>query len=46
LRSIRSSSRARTTEGQKGFALILAIGIAVVFFLLVELMLIDSAREL
>jgi hypothetical protein len=44
LRSIRSSSRARTTEG--GFALIWAIGLALLFFLMIELMLIDSSREL
>jgi hypothetical protein len=44
LRSTRSCSRARTTEG--GFALIWAIGLALLFFLLIELMLIDSAREL
>ena len=46
MRSIRSSSRAHTTEGQRGFALILAIGLAIVFFMLVQLILIDSAREL
>jgi Tfp pilus assembly protein PilX len=45
LRSIRSSSRARTTN-QRGFALLWAIGLAVLFFMLIELMLIDSAREL
>ena len=44
MRSIRSSSRARTTE--RGFALIWAIGLALLFFLLIELMLMDSAREL
>lgn len=44
MRSIRSSSRARTSE--RGFALIWAIGLALLFFLLIELMLMDSAREL
>jgi hypothetical protein len=49
LRSIRSCSPARTTSratGQGGFALLWAIGLAVLFFMLIELMLIDSAREL
>ena len=45
LRSIRSCSRART-EGQRGYALVWAIGIALLFFMLVQLVLIDSAREL
>jgi hypothetical protein len=45
LRSIRSFSRART-EGQRGYALVWAIGIAMLFFMLVQLVLIDSAREL
>ena len=45
LRSIRSCSPARTTS-QRGFALLWAIGLAVLFFMLIELMLIDSAREL
>lgn len=45
MRSIRSFSRARTTS-ESGFALLWAIGIAVLFFMLVQLMLIDSAREL
>lgn len=44
MRSIRSSSRATTTE--RGFALIWAIGLAVLFFMLIELMLIDASREL
>lgn len=44
MRSIRSFSRARTSE--RGFALIWAIGLALLFFLLIELMLIDSSREL
>lgn len=44
MRSTRSCSRARTSE--RGFALLWAIGIAVLFFMLIELMLIDSAREL
>lgn len=45
LRSIRSCSRART-DGQRGYALVWAIGIALLFFMLVQLVLIDSAREL
>lgn len=44
MRSNRSSSRGRTTE--RGFALIWAIGVALLFFMLVSLVLIDSAREL
>ena len=44
LRSIRSSSRARTSE--RGFALIAAIALSVLYFALMELMLIDSSREL
>lgn len=44
LRSIRSSSRARTTE--RGFALAMALIIAVLYFGLIELMLFDAAREL
>ena len=46
MRSARSCSRARTSESQRGFALIWAIGLALLFFMLIELMLIDSAREL
>jgi len=45
LRSIRSSSRAHTTS-ERGFALIAAITLAVLYFALIELLLIDSAREL
>jgi hypothetical protein len=44
LRSIRSSSRARTTE--RGFALAMALIIAVLYFGLIELMLFDASREL
>lgn len=44
LRSIRSCSRARTTE--RGFALALALIIAVLYFGLIELMLWDASREL
>jgi Tfp pilus assembly protein PilX len=43
-RSIRSSSRARTTE--RGFALAIALILAVLYFGLIELLLIDSSREL
>lgn len=45
MRSIRSFNLARTSS-QHGFALLWAIGLAVLFFMLIELMLIDSAREL
>ena len=45
LRSIRSSSRARTSS-ERGFALVAAIVLAVLYVALVELLLIDSAREL
>ncbi len=45
MRSIRSCNLARTSN-QRGFALLWAIGLAVLFFMLIELMLIDSAREL
>ena len=41
---IRSSSRARTTE--RGFILLAAIVLAVLYFGLMELLLLDSAREL
>jgi hypothetical protein len=44
LRSIRSCSRARTSE--RGFALIAAIVLAILYVGLIELLLIDSAREL
>lgn len=44
MRSISSFSRARKSE--RGFALVAAIGLAILYFALVELMLIDSAREL
>jgi hypothetical protein len=43
-RSIRSCSRARTTE--RGFALAMALIIAVLYFGLIELMLFDASREL
>lgn len=42
--SIRSSNRARTSE--RGFALAVALIIAVLYFGLIELMLIDAARDL
>jgi hypothetical protein len=42
--SIRSFSRARTTE--RGFALAMALIIAVLYFGLIELMLFDASREL
>jgi Tfp pilus assembly protein PilX len=44
LRSIRSFSRARTTE--RGFALVAALGLAILYFGLMELILIDSSRAL
>ena len=45
MRSIRSSSRARTNS-QRGFALIAAIALAILYFALIELMLLESSREL
>ena len=44
LRSIRSSSSGRTTE--RGYVLISAIALAILYFALMELMLIDSSRAL
>ena len=44
MRSTRSSSRARTRE--RGYVLVAAITIAVLYFALMELMLIDSSRAL
>jgi hypothetical protein len=43
-RSTRSSSRARTTE--RGYALAMAIILAVLYFGLIELLMMDSSREL
>ena len=45
LRSIRSSSRAQPNS-QRGYALIVAIVLAFLYFGLVELLLLDSSREL
>ena len=45
MRSIRSCNRARTNS-QRGFALVAAIALAVLYFALIELLLLDSAREL
>ena len=45
MRSIRSSSRAHTSS-ERGFALIAAIGLAILYIALIELLLIDSSREL
>lgn len=44
--SMRFSFRARTTESQRGYVLISAIALAVLYFALMELMLIDSSRAL
>lgn len=43
--STRSSSRARRSS-QRGFAIVLAIVLAVLYFGLIELLMIDSSREL
>lgn len=43
-RSISSSSRARTSE--RGFALIAALALAILYFGLAELLMIDASREL
>ena len=45
LRSIRFFSRGRTTE-QRGYVLISAIALAILYFGLMELMLIDSSRAM
>lgn len=45
MRSIRSFSRARTNS-QRGFALIAAIALSILYFALIELMLLESSREL
>lgn len=45
MRSIRSCSRARTSS-QRGFALLAAIALAILYFALIELLLLDSSREL
>ena len=45
MRSIRSCSRARTNS-QRGFALIAAVVLAILYVALIELLLLDSAREL
>ncbi|HYC91280.1 MAG TPA: hypothetical protein VEO54_18815 [Thermoanaerobaculia bacterium] len=45
MRSIRSSSRARRSS-ERGYALISALVLAILYFAMVELLLIDSAREL
>ena len=44
MRSTSSSSRART--GERGYVLVAAITIAILYFALMELMLIDSSRAL
>lgn len=44
--SIRSISRARRIRSQRGFALAIAIILAVLYFGLIELLLIDSSRDL
>jgi hypothetical protein len=43
LRSIRSSSRART-ESQRGFVLVIALVLAILYFMLMGLVMIDSSR--
>jgi hypothetical protein len=43
-RSTRSCNRARTTE--RGFALVIALVLAVLYFGLIELLMVDSSREL
>lgn len=44
MRSIRSSSSGRTTE--RGYVLVSAIALAILYFALMELMLMDSSRAL
>jgi hypothetical protein len=43
---MRSFFRARTTSSQRGYVLLSAIALAVLYFALMELMLIDSSRAL
>jgi len=43
LRSIRSSNRART-ESQRGFVLVIALVLAILYFMLMGLVMIDSSR--
>lgn len=45
MRSTRSSSRGRISD-QRGFAVIAAIALAVLFFAMIQLILIDASREL
>lgn len=45
MRSTRYSSRARTTN-ERGFALLWAIGLAVLFFMMIQLVLMESGLEL
>ncbi len=44
--SIRPSSRARRQSSERGFALLVALGLAVLYFAFVELLMIDVQREL
>jgi len=46
LQSIRSSFRARRRNSERGFALLVALALAVLFFGFVELLMIDVSREL
>jgi len=46
LRSTSTSFRGRTTERERGYVLISAIALAILYFALMELMLIDSSRAL
>lgn len=47
MRSIRSFSRVRTSKRrERGFVLIAALTLAILYFALMELMLVDSGREL
>ena len=43
MRSIRSSNRART-ESQRGFVLVIALVLAILYFMLMGLVMIDSSR--
>lgn len=46
MRSIRFISRARRTNGQRGFALAIAIILAVLYFGMIQLLLVDASRDL
>ncbi len=44
LRSIKSSSRGRTVDAERGFVIVVALVLAVLYFMLMALIMIDSSR--